>query len=110
MSVEREGPLVGRSEASFKEFKSTLCNGLARWLSGKESACSASRPGHNPCVGTIPWSRKWQPTPVFLPGESYGQKSLVGYSPWGHKETRRHTLSNIIYLPSNSKTTTTNAP
>ena len=33
-----------------------------------------------------PWRRKWQPTPVFLPGESYGQRSLAGYSPWGHKE------------------------
>ena len=32
------------------------------------------------------WSRKWQPTPVFLPGESHGQRNLVGYSPWGHKE------------------------
>ena len=33
-----------------------------------------------------PWRRAWQPTPVFLPGESHGQRSLVGYSPWGHKE------------------------
>ena len=33
------------------------------------------------------WSRKWQPTPVFLPGKSYQQRSLVGYSPWGHKES-----------------------
>ena len=32
------------------------------------------------------WRRKWQPTPVFLPGESRGQKSLAGYSPWGHNE------------------------
>ena len=33
-----------------------------------------------------PWRKKWQPTPIFLPGKSYGQRSLVGYSPWGHKE------------------------
>ena len=33
-----------------------------------------------------PWRRKWQSTPVFFPGESHGQRSLVGYSPWGHKE------------------------
>ena len=33
------------------------------------------------------WRRKWQPTPVFLPGESRGQRSLVGYSPWGHTES-----------------------
>ena len=35
----------------------------------------------NPSVGKIPWRRTWQPTPVFLPGESHGQRSLVGYSP-----------------------------
>ena len=34
----------------------------------------------------VPWRRKWQPTPVFLPGEFYGQRSLVGYGLWGHKE------------------------
>ena len=38
-------------------------------------------------VGKIPCRRKWQPTPVFLPGESHGQRSLVGYSPWGCKES-----------------------
>ena len=35
----------------------------------------------------IPWSRKWQPTPVFLSGKVHGQRSLVGYSPWCHKES-----------------------
>ena len=35
----------------------------------------------------MPWRRKWQPTPVFLPGKSHEQRSLVGYSPWGHKES-----------------------
>ena len=40
----------------------------------------------NPWVGKIPWRRKWQPTPVFLPGESHGQRSLVSYSPWDRKE------------------------
>ena len=39
----------------------------------------------DPWVGKIPWKRKWQPTPVFLPGESQGQRSLAGYSPWGHR-------------------------
>ena len=43
--------------------------------------------GFNPWVGKIPWRRKWQPTPVFLPGKSHGQRSLVGYHPWGHKES-----------------------
>ena len=43
-------------------------------------------PGFNPWVRKIPWRRKWQPTPVLLPGESHGGRSLVDYSPWGHKE------------------------
>ena len=41
----------------------------------------------HPWVGKIPWRRKWQPTPVFLPGKFHGLRSLVGYSPWGHKES-----------------------
>ena len=40
-----------------------------------------------PGVRKIPWRREWQPTPVVLPRESYGQRSLVGYSPWGRKES-----------------------
>ena len=40
-----------------------------------------------PWVSEIPWRRKWQPTLVFLPGESHGQRNLAGYSPWGHKES-----------------------
>ena len=58
--------------------------------SGKESTCQCRRwrrSGFSPWVGKIPWRRKWQPTPVFLPGEAYGQRSLAGYSPWGHKES-----------------------
>ena len=43
--------------------------------------------GFDPWVGKIPWRRKWQPTPVFLPGESRRQRNLAGYSPWGHKES-----------------------
>ena len=44
-------------------------------------------------LSNIPWRRKWQPTPVFLPGESHGRRSLVGYRPWGHKksDTTEHT-------------------
>ena len=44
------------------------------------------RHGFSPWVGKIPWSRKWQPTPVFLSGKSHGQRSWAGYHPWGHKE------------------------
>ena len=45
------------------------------------------RPGFNPWVGKIPWRRKWQSTPGLLPGKSHGQRSLVGYSPCGRKES-----------------------
>ena len=41
----------------------------------------------DPWVGKVPWRRKWQPTPVFLPGEPHGQRSVVGYSPRGCKES-----------------------
>ena len=44
-------------------------------------------PSFNPWVRKSPWRRKWQPTPVLLPGESHGQRSLVGYSPQGHKKS-----------------------
>ena len=43
--------------------------------------------GFDPWVKKILWRKDWQPTPVSLPGESHGQRSLVGYSPWGHKES-----------------------
>ena len=46
-----------------------------------------SIPGFDPWVRKILWRRKWQPTPVLLPGKSHGWKSLVGYSPWGRKES-----------------------
>ena len=59
---------------------------LPWWHSGKEPACQCRRHRFNPWVGEIPWRRKWQSTPVFLPGESHGQRILTGYSPWGCKE------------------------
>ena len=62
--------------------------GIPRWLTGKESAYQCRRHGFIPQVRKIPQSRAWQPTPVFLPGESHGQRSLVGYTPWGLKGIR----------------------
>ena len=53
----------------------------------KASASNAGEPGSIPGSGRFPWRRKWQSTPVFLPGEAHGQRSLVGYSPWAHKES-----------------------
>ena len=58
--------------------------------SGKEPACQCRRHkkcGFNPWVDKIPWRRAQQHTPVFLPGQSHGQRSLVGCSPWGCKES-----------------------
>ena len=54
---------------------------------GKSVCLQCSRPGFDAWVGKIPWRRKWQPTPGLLPGKSHGQRSLVGYSPWGRKES-----------------------
>ena len=61
------------------------------WISlvlRQQSVClKCWRSGFDPWVQKIPWRRKWQPTPVPLLGESHGWRSLVGYSPWGHKES-----------------------
>ena len=66
--------------------------------SGKVSNCQCKRCECDPWVGKIPWRRKWQPTPVFLPGESHGERRLVGYSPWGRKESNRtEWLSNWLF-------------
>ena len=59
--------------------------GLPWWLSGKNLPASAGDVGLI-SVGNIHQRRKWQPPPVFLPGESQGQRSLIDYSPWGYKE------------------------
>ena len=60
---------------------------LSGWLRGKESACQCRRHRFNLWVRKIPWRRKWQPAPVFLPENSHGWRSLVGYCPWGLKES-----------------------
>ena len=64
-----------------------ICLGFACGSDGKESAYGARDSGTIPGSGRWPWRRAWQPILAFLPGESQAQKSLEGYSPWGHKET-----------------------
>ena len=67
---------------------------------GKESACNPGDLDFDPWVKKILWRRKWQPTPVYLPGESHGQRRFVGYSPWGHRV--RHDIANnthATYMP-----------
>ena len=54
---------------------------------GKESACNVGFVGLIPGSGKIPWRREWLPTPVFLPGEFHGQRSLGAYGPQGRKES-----------------------
>ena len=54
---------------------------------GKSVCLLCGRPHFNPWVGKIPWRRKWQPTPVFLPGKFHGRRSLIGYNRWGCKES-----------------------
>ena len=54
--------------------------GLPWWLSDKESACQCRSHRFDSWVGMVPWRRKWQPTPVFLPGKSHGQRSPAGWS------------------------------
>ena len=83
--------------------------GLPWWLRQERICLQCRRPRFDLWVGKTPWRRKWQPTPVFLPGEFQGQSSLVGYSPWGRRvghdwATNTHTLdqkdhwSSEIYL------------
>ena len=67
------------------EDRSYLRHSFPSSSESKVSACSAGDLGFDSWVGKIPWRRAWQPTPVFLPGKSHGHRSLMDYSPWGHK-------------------------
>ena len=62
---------------------------ISKIILNSSGAWQCRRPRFNPWIGKIPWRRKWQPTPIFLPGESHGQRSLVGYGPQGRKESDR---------------------
>ena len=79
-----------------------LTSGFPGGSEVKVSACSVGDLGSIPGSGRkIPWRRNWQPTPVFLPGESHGRRSLVGYSPRGRKESdvteRFHSLLDVWF-------------
>ena len=85
-------------------------DGFPRWLSVKEAACQCRRHrrcGFSPWVGKIPWKRKWQPTPVFFPGEFHGQRSLVGYSPWVPKDSDTTEWLTHSFIPSPEISVTT---
>ena len=94
--------------ARFRRWSNTYAgcyspSGILRWLSPKESTCQCRgrrRFRFDSCVGKIPWRRKWQPTSVFLPGKSHGQRSMAGYSPWGCKDLTRWSVhADIILKP-----------
>ena len=70
-----------KNEFSTERFKA-IPNKMPGFPVGKESTFNAGDIGH----GFEPWRRAWQPTPVFLSGESHEQRSLESYSPWSHKE------------------------
>ena len=92
-------------KATTAQQRSTLCfpPGLPRWHSDGESSCQSW--DEETQVGRIPWNRKWQSTPVFLPGKFHGQRSLAGCSPWGHrvrhnrvtKHSRQSTLRRLYH-------------
>ena len=96
---------------SLLDFSSGVCDlipflsiktALTDFLGGsgsKEPDCNAVDPGSSPAFGRFSWRRHWEKnTPVFLPGEFHGQRSMMGYSPWGRKE--RLTLSALDVQPS----------
>ena len=66
---------------------SSLVAQLVKNLREESTGKECSRSEFDPWVGKIPWRKEWLPTPVFLPGEFYEQRSLMGYSPWGLKES-----------------------
>ena len=81
MSIQGRFPL-GLTGLIFLQSK-----GFPGGSDSKESACNAGDPGSIPGSGRFPWRRDRLPTPVFVPGEFHGQRSLVGYSRWSRKES-----------------------
>ena len=87
----RQNPGAAFLRLKYKLMQKTKLKASPRFPGGaisEEPACQCKRQKRqdfNPWVGKIPWRRAWQPI-VFLPGESHGQRSLVGYSPWGCRE------------------------
>ena len=78
--------LLGRTLILERQCAFSAVHGLVSWwLGSKESACNAGD-GFYPWVGKVSWRRKSQPAPVFLSGESQGQRSLACCRLWGHKE------------------------
>ena len=73
--------------------------GSPSWLRWQRICLQCSRPGFDPWVRKIPWRREWQPTLVFLPEKSRGQRSLVVYSPWGHRVRHDWATNRDTFFP-----------
>ena len=76
--------MVGRREV---QERGDMCIIMADSSLVAQRVKQCRRPRFDPWVGKIPWRREWQPTPVLLLGKPHGWRSLVGYTPWGHKES-----------------------
>ena len=97
------------SKRNFKITVNYMCfTGLPRWHSSKKKSiyqCRRPKRGRfNPWVKKIPWSRKWQPTPVFLPGKFYGQRSWAGCGSQGLEESdvAERGSTHLVTAPSGS--------
>ena len=75
---------VAKSRPQLSQFHLHQASLVTQWV---KSLSAMKKTRVQSWVRKIPWRRKWQPTPVFLPGEFHGQRNLVGYSPWGHKDS-----------------------
>ena len=84
-AVSHRWPQPSTLHVSSRKHNATKLRGFPSGAGGEEPACQCrrhKRHGFYPWIRKIPWRRKWHPTPVFFPGESHGQRSLAGYSPW----------------------------
>ena len=91
------------------EFLAYSLRGVPWWLRWSRICLQCRRPGFNPWVRKIPWRREWLSTPVFLPGESHGQRSLAGYGSWGqdwatNTATTPYSLVLLTSIPGNLST------
>ena len=83
--------------SKYNQVQTRLSVGLSRWFRGKESTCQCRISGFDLWVRKISWSRKHQPTLLFLPGKSHRQRSLVGNSPEGRKESDMTKYADYLY-------------
>ena len=85
-NTERHSDLIDRNHKIGGKNTSMPISGLSWWLRQQRIHLQCGRPGFDPWIEKIPWRRAWQPTPVFLPENPSGQRSLAGCSSWGRKE------------------------